>query len=111
MEKPAREDKEVPARRLLQERRGADAILRVVAQAYGCGKANLLRAGGKGNEARAVAMVLVWDCCGMRLQELTEFFKAPGYTAAAQMIKRAREKDRKGELEFNLSRLMTKCVK
>jgi REP element-mobilizing transposase RayT len=111
MEKPARVDKEVPARRLLQERSRVGRILGAVATAYGCGKADLLRAGGKGNEARAVAMVLVWDCCGMRLQELTELFEAPGYTAAAQMIKRTRDKDSKGELQFNLTRLMTKCVK
>jgi putative transposase len=112
MEKLKKEDKELPALRSLQApKKGAGPILNVVAAAYGCRKADLLLAGGKGNEGRAVAMVLTWDCCGMTLGELTELFGAPGYTAAAQMIKRTREKDGRGKLRFKLAKLMTKCVK
>ena len=111
LEKPLKQDKEVPAIRLLQARKDAGPILDVVAKAYGCTKKDLLRAGGRGNEGRAVAMVLVWDCCGMTLGEVTSLFGAPGYTAAAQMIRRTREKDGKGKLRFKLARLMAKCVK
>jgi putative transposase len=110
-EKPLKQDKEVPALRWLQARKEAGAILRVVANAYRCTKADLLRAGGKRNEGRSVAMVLVWDCCGMTLGEVTELFGAPGYTAVAQRIKRTREKDGKGELRFKLAKLISKCVK
>jgi hypothetical protein len=98
LEKPLKPDKEVPAIRLLQARKDAGPILDVVAKAYGCTKKDLLRAGGRGNEGRAVAMVVVWDCCGMTLGEVTSLFGAPGYTAAAQMIRRTREKDGKGKL-------------
>lgn len=40
--------------------------------AYQCTKSSLLTAGGKGNEARAVAMLLTWDYCGITLTQVTE---------------------------------------
>ena len=111
VEKPLQESKEVPGLRALQSRKDVGSILEAVSEAYGCTTSSLLRAGGKGNEARAVAMLLTWDCCGMKLGELTELFGAPGYTAAAQMIRRTRERDNRGELKLELTKLMTKCVK
>jgi REP element-mobilizing transposase RayT len=111
LEERAKEEKEVPALRQARTRKTATPILQCVAEAYGCTKGDLLRPGGKGNEARAVAMTLIWDHCGMSLSEVMELFDAPGYTAVAQMIKRTRARDGENALHFSLDRLTTKCVK
>lgn len=104
--------REVPSLRKLQQPRiEAGAILERVAEAYRCSKADVLKQGKWGNEARAVAMVLIWDCCGMGLREVGEFFGGSGYTAVAQMIARTREKDRRKALRFHLENLMNLCVK
>lgn len=105
------QQREVPSLRKLQPRLKAEAIIKYVAQAYRCAKAEVLRQGTRGNEARAVAMVLIWDGCGMRLGEIGELFDGSGYTAVAQMIARTREKDRRNALRFKLDKLMDKCVK
>jgi len=97
--------------RKLQPRLEVGAILGCVAQAYQCAEAELLKQGRRGNEARAVAMVLIWDCCGMRLREIGELFDGSGYTAVAQMIARTREKDRRNALRFKLDELRDICVK
>jgi chromosomal replication initiation ATPase DnaA len=98
--------REVPALRQLRRRPAAQTVLGDVARAYGCSKEQLLERGTRGNEARAVAMVLVWDRCGMSLREMGELFGGANYTAVAQMIRRTREKDRKRALQFRLSELM-----
>jgi len=103
--------REVPSLRKLRPGLEAQVIIECVAKAYRCSKAELLRRGRKGNEARAVAMVLVWDGCGLRLREIGELFDGSGYTAVAQMIARTREKDRCNALRFKLDKLMHKCVK
>src|SRR6266446_439609 len=98
--------REVPALRQLRRRADAHTILGGVARAYGCSKKELLERGTRGNEARAVAMALVWDRCGLSLREMGELFGGAGYTAVAQMIRRTREKDQKGALQFKLPELM-----
>ena len=104
--------REIPALRKLQPRRiEVQPILECVAKAYRCSKAELLRRGRWGNEARAVAMILIWDGCGLRLREIGELFDGSGYTAVAQMIARTREKDRRNALRFKLDKLMHKSVK
>lgn len=103
--------REVPSLRKLQPRLEADCIIEGVAKAYRRSKAELLARGTRGNEARAVAMVLVWDCCGMGLREIGELFGGAGYTAVSQMIARTRERDRRNTLRFSLDKLMDKCVK
>ena len=102
--------REVPALRKLRPQIEAQAILKRVAKAYRCPLKDLL-AKVRSNEARAAAMVLVWDCCGMSLQEVVQLFQASGYTAVSQMISRTREKDRRHLLQFKLGKLMTQCVK
>lgn len=102
--------REVPALRELRRQIEAQTILERVAKAYRCSVEELL-AKTRGNEARAVAMVLVWDCCGLSLQEIVRLFQASGYTAASQMIRRTREKDQRNMLRFKLAKLMSKCVK
>ncbi len=101
----------MPALKAMRGNAQIQAVLATVCRAYGCERSTLLRAGGKGNEARAVAMLLSWDCGGMSLKELAEVFNAPGYTAAAQMIRRTRLRGTEGELRFPLSTLMSKCLK
>src|SRR5438552_8395961 len=82
-----------------------------VARKYRCSRQELCKRGKRGNEARAVAMVLVWDCCGMGLREVGELFGGAQYTAVAQMIARTRAKDTAGQLQFSLSQLLGKCQK
>lgn len=103
--------REVPSLRQLRSRPEAKSTLDCVAKAYGCCREELLSRRTRGNEARAVAMVLVWDCCGMSLREVGDFFGGVGYTAMAQMIRRTREKDRNRALKFELAELKRKCVK
>jgi putative transposase len=103
--------REVPSLRQLRRRPEAKSILDCVAEAYGCSREELLSRRARGNEARMVAVVLVWDCCGMSLREVGDFFGGLGYTAIAQMIGRTREKDQKGVLKFKLAELKRKCVK
>jgi REP element-mobilizing transposase RayT len=103
--------RELPALRALRRQPEAQSILDCVARTYGCSKKNLLSRGTRGNEARSVAMVLLWDCCGMSLREMGEFFGGSGYTAVSQMIRRTRQKDEKGALKFKLDELMHKCAK
>jgi putative transposase len=104
-------DRELPALRQLGRRPEVQTILKSVAKAYRCSKEELLRRGIKGNEARAVAMVLVWDCCGMRLREIGDLFGGAAYTAVAQLIARTKEKDRRNMLKFKLDKLSAKCGK
>ena len=103
--------REVPALQQLRGQPEARSILQCVARAYGCSEKKLLERGTRGNEARAVSMVLVWDCCGLSLEEMGELFGGAGYTAVSQMIRRTREKDHKGALKFKLAALLKKCVK
>jgi REP element-mobilizing transposase RayT len=103
--------REVPSLRKLQSKVEAGAILEGVAEAYQCAKAEVLRQGRRGNEARGVAMVLIWDACGMRLREIGELFGGSGYTAVAQMIARTRAKDQRNALSFKLDELMGLCIK
>jgi hypothetical protein len=58
-----------------------------------------------------LAMVLVWDCCGMRLREIGDLFGGAAYTAVAQLIARTKEKDRRNMLKFKLDKLTAKCGK
>ncbi len=102
--------REVPALRRLRPQIGAQTIFERIAKAYKCSVEELSRK-VRGNEARAVAMVLVWDCCGLSLQEIVDLFQATGYTAVSQMITRTREKDRQNMLQFKLAKLRTQCVK
>jgi len=102
--------RELPALRQLWQRPKAHTIIEGVARAYGCSKEKLLEKGVRGNEARAVAMVLVWDCCGLSLREMGELFSGAGYTAVAQMIRRTRERDQQGALKFTLVKLMPHCT-
>ena len=111
LDKKGQAHRELPALRQLRRRPAAKSILGCVARAYGCTEKELLNRGRRGNEARAVAMVLVWDRCGMSLREMGELFGGAGYTAVAQMIGRTRDKDQKGALRFKLTDLMRKCVK
>jgi putative transposase len=111
VEKKRQAHREVPALGQLRRQPEAQSILECVARVYGCSKQDLLNRRTRGNEARAVAMVLLWDCCGMSLREVGELFGGAGYTAVSQMIGRTRKKDRKGELRFKLDDLMHKCVK
>ena len=106
-----KELREVPALRQLRRRKEMEPILAEVAKAYRRTKEELLRPGTKGNEARAVAMVLIWDSCGMKLHEIGELFGGTGYTAVAQMIARTKEKDRRQKLRFRLETMMGKCEK
>jgi putative transposase len=103
--------REVPALRQLRRRPEVNTILDGVAKAYRRSKEELLQRGRRGNEARAVAMVIIWDCCGLRLREVAELFGGAGYTAVAQTVARTREKDRKNKLRFKLAALEKKCKK
>jgi putative transposase len=102
--------RELPALRQLRQRPKAQTVIEGVARAYGCSKQELLEKRSRGNEARAVAMVLVWDRCGLSLREIGELFGGAGYTAVAQMIRRTREKEQQGVLRFKLGRLMPNCT-
>lgn len=106
-----KEHREVPALRQLQRRPEAQSILDTVAKSYRCSREELLQRGRKGNEPRAVAMVMVWDRCGLGLREIGELFGGAAYTAVAQMIARTKEKDRRNALKFRLTKLMDKCGK
>jgi putative transposase len=111
VEKRRQGHREVPALRQLRRQPEAQFILKGVARAYGCSKEHLLSRGTRGNEARAVAMTLVWDCCGLNLQEVGELFGGTGYTAISQMIRRTRQKDQKGMLRFKLDQLIPQMCK
>ncbi len=105
------QDREMPSLRQLRLRPEAQSILEAVGKAYRSSKADLLRRGKRGNEGRAVAMVLIWDHCGMSLREIGVLFGGAGYTAVAQMIARTKEKDRKEELKLKIGKLARQCVK
>jgi putative transposase len=103
------EEREMPSLRRLRGRPEFEFILERVARKYRCTRQVLCSRGKRGNEARAVAMVLIWDCCGMSLREVGELFGGVQYTAIAQMIARTRAKDAKKGLRFKLSKLLGEC--
>jgi REP-associated tyrosine transposase len=111
LESRREEREEIPALRSMRRRADAESIIRSVAKAYRLPVEAVLRRRGKGNEARSVAMVLVWDCCGISLREVGELFGGAGYTAVAQRIARTRASDREGGLRFKLEKLKRKCEK
>jgi len=111
LKNPQERQREMPALRRLGHRPEIESILACVAKAYRCSRADLLRRGRKGNEARGVDMAIVWNSCGMRLREIGELFGGSAYTAVAQMVARTREKDQKNALKFKLDKLMAKCGK
>ena len=111
LESRQEESEEIPALRSMSRKADAEWIVRCAAKAYRLPVEALLRRGGKGNEARSVAMVLVWDCCGMSLAEVGAFFGGAKYAAVAQRIARTKRKAGRGELRFSLEKLARKCEK
>jgi putative transposase len=105
------EQREMPSLRQMRDRPAVQSILKRIANKYRCTELELRNRGKRGNEARAVAMVLVWDCCGMSLREVGELFGGAQYTAVAQMIARTRAKDAAKQLRFRLTNLLGVCQK
>ena len=103
--------REIPALGHARRRPEISTILDCIARAYGCAKKDLLISRRRGNEARAVAMVIIWETCGMSLREIGELFGGAGYTAVAQMVARTKAKDDQNLLAFKLNKLKAKCEK
>lgn len=107
----AQAERETPALRRLRPHPDWQRIVDFVGSKYRCGRETIVQTGRRGNEARAVAMVLVWDCCGMSLREIGELFGGRQYTAVAQMVRRIRQKNRDKALKFRLEKLLIECQK
>ncbi len=66
------------------------AMLAKVAKKYGTTSSRLVRRGDWGLMARNIAMWLVWERCGLTLNEIGNLFGGLDYAAVAQRIRRAR---------------------
>ncbi len=65
-------------------RLSAEVVLQAVAKHYGLSVRRLREKGGRGLEARNVALWLIWERCGLSQRELGELFGGMNYAAPRQ---------------------------
>ena len=86
-----------------------EKIVKLVAGKYGLTAKGVREQSGRSQEAKGVAMTLVWDRCGMSLRELGEYFGGLDYAAAAQQIHRTRQRAAQSRLQKGWKQLQKNC--
>jgi len=101
--------REIQAVRHCSKGPGLEEIVRAVARAYGLSARALREQRSRKQEAKGVAMTLVWEMCGLSLREIGEYFGRMDYAAVAQQIRRTRIRQEEGDLKYRLPRLRRIC--
>ena len=81
------------SRALRQTRRhgpSPEAIVAEVAKAYGMTPSAVLQQRGRNQEAKGVAMALIWQLCDRSLREIGAMFGGRDYAAVAQQVRRTK---------------------
>ncbi len=105
-----KEDKrEIKAVREWGAGRGWQEIVREVGRAYGMSAQAVRQQRGRNQEAKGVALLLIWERCGLSLREIGEFFGGMDYAAVAQQVRRTRLREEEGRLGKRLLTLRHKC--
>jgi hypothetical protein len=91
--------------------RGArlEEIVREVGRVYGLSARAVREQAGRQQEAKGVAMTIIWEMCGLSLRELGEVFGGMDYAAVAQQIRRTRLREEQRKLRSSLSKMRQIC--
>lgn len=87
----------------------AERILKEVARAYDMTTQAVREQRGRDQEAKGVAMMLIWDLCGYSLREIGIMFGGRDYAAVAQQVRRTRLRDKKKRLKISATELKQMC--
>ena len=88
----------------------AERIVTAVARAYDMTIQAVREQRGREQEAKGVAMTLIWDLCGYSLREIGTIFGGRDYTAVAQQVRRTRLRDQKKRLRISVAILKQMCL-
>ena len=87
----------------------AERIVTAVARAYDMTIQAVREQRGRDQEAKGVAMTLIWDLCGYSLREIGTMFGGRDYAAVAQQVRRTRLRDQKKRLKISVAKLKQIC--
>ena len=87
----------------------AERILKKVAGAYHMTTQAVREQRGRDQEAKGVAMMLIWDLCGYSLRERGVMFGGRDYAAVAQQVRRTRLRDQQKCLKMSATELKQIC--
>ena len=86
-----------------------EGIVTAVARAYDMTSEAVREQRGREQEAKGVAMTLIWDLCGCSLREIGAMFGGRDYAAVAQQVRRTRLRDQKKRLKISVDKLKQIC--
>jgi chromosomal replication initiation ATPase DnaA len=101
--------REVKAVRQASPGMPAERIVAEVARAYDMTIQAVREQGGRDQEAKGVAMMLIWDLCGLSLREIGTMFGGRDYAAVAQQVRRTRLREPKKRLRISMAELKAIC--
>jgi len=87
----------------------AERIVKAVARAYDMTIQAVREQRGRDQEAKGVAMTLIWDLGGYSLREIGTIFGGRDYAAVAQQVRRTRLRDQEKRLKIALAKLKQMC--
>jgi chromosomal replication initiation ATPase DnaA len=87
----------------------AERIVKEVARAYDMTTQAVLEQRGRNQEAKGVAMMMIWDLCGYSLREIGIMFGGRDYAAVAQQVRRTRLRDKKKRFKISATELKQMC--
>lgn len=101
--------REVKAVRQASPGMPAERIAAEVARAYDMTIQAVREQRGRDQEAKGVAMMLIWDLCGCSLREIGTMFGGRDYAAVAQQVRRTRLRESKQRLRISIAELKQIC--
>ncbi len=102
-------EREVKAVRSCRGEEEPGGIVRQIARAYGMGEEEVRKQRSRTQEAKGVAMTLVWELCALSLREVGEYFDGMDYAAVAQQVRRTHLRDNERRLVLPLSKARKIC--
>jgi REP element-mobilizing transposase RayT len=87
----------------------AERIVSAVARAHDMTIQGVREQRGRDQEAKGVAMTLIWDLCGYSLREIGTMFGGRDYAAVAQQVRRTRLRDQEKRLRISVAELKQIC--
>jgi chromosomal replication initiation ATPase DnaA len=87
----------------------AARIVTAVARAYDMTSEAVREQRGREQEAKGVAMTLIWDLCGYSLREIGTMFGGRDYAAVARQVRRTRLREQKKCLKIAVAELKQMC--
>ena len=87
----------------------AERIVTAVARAYDMTIQAVREERRRDQEAKGLAVTLIWGLCGYSLREIGTLFGGRDYAAVAQQVRRTRLRDQKKRLKISVAKLKQMC--